>query len=297
MLKLDSTLRTAVDSAVLITGSARSGTTILGKLIHTYRNVEYTFEPPTLVALFSMLDIMPSEQWRFLYESYLAEDFLVNSMAGRSINMNRFDDSSVFAVKSSQEIERRLGRSWPKSEIMDQIKHITVAYKIPNIIPYLNKLLSIMPNTRVIVIKRGAIETFHSLIDKGWFKENGPQTMTLWPFREASGIRVPYWVRNGEESLWSQLRELDRCAYYYLRMSEPLPHAPKILQLRYSELLRNPAAFSESLAEWLGLDESELTSQLLATIVPTGKKIDTKILSGLSSCYRDAVLEQSALSE
>ena len=40
-----------LDKMVIIGGSARSGTTIIGKLIHSLKNIEYQFEPPMLVSL------------------------------------------------------------------------------------------------------------------------------------------------------------------------------------------------------------------------------------------------------
>lgn len=297
MYKLDSAATKAITNAVLVTGGARSGTTILGKLIHTYRNVEYAFEPPMLIALFSIINKVPAESWRFLYEAYLGEDFFINALAGRSINTNRSDDSSIYAVKTADEVERRLGRSWSRKEIMERLRSTVVAYKIPNIVPYIGRLLVIMPHTRVIVIRRGAVATFHSLMEKGWFKDHGVQSTAFWPFREVAGKQVPYWVRDGEESLWVELPELERCAYYYLLMSDLHTQGPQIMKMRYSELLADPIAASARLAGWLGLDEGERTRELLATIRPNGKPLDESILSRLSVNYRDSVREQSALSE
>ncbi len=122
MLELDPATKAVIESAVVITGGGRSGTTILGKLIHTFRNVEYAFEPPMLVALFALLDQLPEPTWKFLYEAYLAEEFLSNALAGRTINTNRVDDSSIHAVKSEVEIEERLSRSWSKQEIMEKVE-------------------------------------------------------------------------------------------------------------------------------------------------------------------------------
>lgn len=297
MLELDPITKSVIDSAVVVTGGGRSGTTILGKLIHTFQNVEYAFEPPMLVALFALLDQLPPPIWKFLYEAYLAEEFLSNALAGRIINTNRGDDSSIHAVKSVAEIEERLSRSWSKREIMEQVGKKTLAYKLPNIVPFLQPLMAYYPDSRIIIIRRGAAECIHSLLLKSWFRNDGAQAATAWPFRQVSKWRVPYWVRPGEEEMWCALSELDRCAYYYVLMSQAPPPGKRVMHLRYSDLVTQPASTSRRLAEWLGVEEGVRTQEVLAGIRPTGKPIDSSIIQKISPQFRGAVLEQSALSE
>jgi len=287
----------AVDTAVLVSGSARSGTTALGKLIHSFSDVEYVFEPPTVITLFALLDSLPESTWRFIYEAYLGEEFLANALAGRSINTNRADDSSIWAVKSEQEIELRLGRSWSKLDVMQEAAGSVLAYKIPNIVPMLGQFHLRYPDTRLVVIKRGAVETLQSLIHKGWFQELGAARNLIWPFREHDGVRIPYWVAAGDEELWRSLVEIDRCAYYYLRMSDAPPEGDKVLHLRYALLVAQPAQTAQQLADWLGLKFGEKTPEVLSTIAPTGKPVDTSILDRISLRFREQVLHQSALSE
>jgi hypothetical protein len=296
-LELEPAMRRAVDSAVLISGGGRSGTTVLGKLLHTFQGVEYVFEPPTLIALFSQFDTLPESAWRFLYEAYLSEEFLANALAGRAINTNKADDSSVLVVKTAQEIERRLDRSWSKLDVMQAAAQSTIAYKIPNIVPLLERFHSRYPGNRIIVIKRGFAETIQSLMRKGWFRDLGPETTLHWPFRNQHGIRVPYWVSDGDEALWCSLNEVDRCAYYYLRMSDAPPEGKNILHLGYASLVAQPEKTAQQLADLLGLTFGEKTPEVLATIAPTGKPVDNSILEQISPRFRDEVLHQSALSE
>lgn len=297
MLELDPATKAVIESAVVITGGGRSGTTILGKLIHTFSNVEYAFEPPMLVALFALLDQLPEPTWKFLYEAYLAEEFLSNAVAGRTINTNRADDSSIHAVKSEVEIEERLSRSWSKQEIMEKVGNKTVSYKLPNIVPFLQQFMSYYPDARVIAIQRAAVDCINSLLIKSWFKNDGAQAATAWPFRQVGTWRVPYWVRSGDEEMWCELTELDRCAYYYLLMSDVPPQGPRVMHLRYADFVSHPADTSEHLAQWLGVEEGSRTREVLASIRPTGKSVDAGIIQQISLQFRETVLEQSALSE
>lgn len=297
MLQLEPAMQRAVETAILVSGGGRSGTTVLGKLIHSFSDVEYVFEPPTLIALFALFETLPESAWRFLYEAYLGEDFLANALAGRAINTNRADDSSVLAVKTAQEIDRRLERSWGKHDLMQASAHSVIAYKIPNIVPMLARFHARYPGSRIVVIKRGAAETIQSLMQKGWFRDLGPGSTLHWPFREQAGVRVPYWVAPGDETLWCELAEVDRCAYYYLRMSDAPPENSRVLHVRYAELVAQPVDTAHRLAHWLGLTPGARTPDVLAAIAPTGKPVDAKVIDRVSLQFRDEVLRQSALSE
>lgn len=133
--RMSQTARTAAETAVLVTGSARSGTTIIGALIHTFQNVEYVFEPPALIALFPLIEEMPEHQWKYLYEAYLYEEFLINAVSGRAINTNIDDDSSIYKVKSGQDIAERLSWSWRKADADKIASARRVAYKIETSFP------------------------------------------------------------------------------------------------------------------------------------------------------------------
>ena len=63
-----------------------------------------------------MIEQLESNQWKFLYETYLYEEFLIPALAGRNINCNRQDDSSIYRVKTQTEIETRLNQSHSKSQ-------------------------------------------------------------------------------------------------------------------------------------------------------------------------------------
>lgn len=297
MLELSPSAQQVVNSAVLISGTGRSGTTILGKLIHSFERVEYLYEPPTLIALFSIIGQMPAWQWKFLYEAYLYEEFLVNAVCGRAINTNRADDSSIHAVKGEDDVAQRLGHSWRKSEAALAAADRVIAYKIPNIVPFIAPLLERYPATTLLIMKRGALETLHSLIEKKWFSDDNPNSALPWPFRERAGRRVPYWVADDDTAMWLELGELDRCAYYYIRMSEAEASLAGRIEIRYAELLSQPHALAATLAERLGVRFGPRTEAVLASIKPTGKRLDAGLLGAVSDVFRPRLLAWSARAE
>ena len=297
MLKLHPVSHDCANSAILVTGSARSGTTIVGKLIHSFSTIEYVFEPPALIALFPLIDAMPREQWSYLYEAYLYEEFLINSVSGRAINTNRADDSSIFATKGEAEIAQRLDRSWPKSEAARLAAGRRAAYKIPNIVACIPELRHRYPGMAVIMMVRDAVETIHSLMAKHVFTPDHPSAALPWPFRRDAGMAIPYWVRQGDEVLWKDLNEIDRCAYYYICMSEAVNVSERQLLLKYSELLAAPLATAERLVDFLGTDFGERTLAVLETIKPTCKPLDYGIIDRISEQFRARVVELSAKAE
>ena len=277
-------------NAIVVTGSGRSGTTILGKVIHSFESVEYAFEPPMIYGLLPLIGHMPSSQWKLLYETYLYEELLINALAGRSINCNRSDDSSIYNVKGTHEIEDRLNKSLGKWEAESIAGSYTIAYKIPSAMPFLPLLVGYYPATRVVNIKRGAVETINSLMKKDWFADENMLTRSIWPFRLREGYKIPFWVKEEDDDYWLQLNNIDRCAYYYVRVSEDLERVPGRIEIDYEDLLANPAITIRSLADRLGLQFGEKTNEIVQSIKPTNKPRDMGLMDKITPSLAERVI-------
>jgi len=258
-----------VSKAVLITGSARSGTTLMGKLIHSFDKVEYASEPPLMFSLFSVINDISAEKWKLLYDTYLYEEFFISALSGRSINCNLVDDSSIYHVKALEEVNNRLNYSLRKADAEERIRGATIAYKMPGIVPYVPVLLERYPLTRVVVMLRNAVETLNSILQKKWFSPENESSALLWPFRVCHGVNVPFWVREGEDELWVKLSELDRAAYYYIRVNEGIENITGRIEISYTNLLEKPSETIEGLADNLGLEFGTLTKQIVDQIYLT----------------------------
>ena len=289
MLKLSKQASQICSNAVMVTGSARSGTTIMGKLIHSFRQVEYAYEPPMLFTLFSLIEKLNREEWCLLYETYLYEEFMLGALAGRAINCNKSDDSSIYRVKNPQEIEDRLQNSLGKSDAEEQARLHRLAFKLPDVVPFISMLVERYPAMKVVVMLREAIDTLNSLMKKKWFSHENNNNALIWPFREYQGVHVPFWVKEEDDSIWAELNELDRAAYYYVRVNENVDEIKGRIEVKYSKLLENPYEVAENLAALLGVSFGKMTEEIIAEIKPTSAIKDEKILESITPEYKEKV--------
>lgn len=292
-LEISNLARDKIENAILLTGSARSGTTILGKVLHSFKAVEYDFEPPMLFTLFPLVSKIPEQEWRILYETYLYEDFFINAVSGRGINCNLIDDSSIYNVKSIADIEKRLKRSIGKVEAEHQGADSVIAVKIPDIVSYLPKVVQYYSAMRVIIMRRDAVGTINSLLAKGWYSDEGLTTNQIWPFRRHHNMRAPFWVSESDLDRWVEMTEVDRCAYYYIQTHECLDQIPGRIEIRYEELLREPFHTIQNLAKKLDLEFGEMTNKIIASIKPTPKSRDMAIMEKVSPQLSEVVYHYS----
>lgn len=294
---LDKRIYDKCNEAIIVSGGARSGTTIMGKIFHSFEEVEYVFEPPMLFSLFSLLSMLDEGQWKLLYETYLYEEFLINALAGRGINCNRVDDSSIYKVKPNHLIEQRLGCSLPKKDIECLAGKSKIVYKMPDVVAFFPKLKRYYPGAMIIIMTRKAPEVFNSILEKGWF---GSQTLRQknlnWPNRFADGLRIPFWVDPKDDELWYNMDELHRIAYYYLMVNKPIKQIQGCITVKYDDLIKNPTGTIRSLADILGLEWGEKTDEILKTVRRTKKDRDYDILKQLKPEIRDEVEYYSSIS-
>jgi len=287
-LSLNRSIYDKCNNSIIITGCARSGTTIMGKVIHSFKCVEYAFEPPILFSLFPLISNLDENNWKLLYETYLYEEFLIPALSGRAINCNRKDDSSIYKVKTEALINERLNKSLRKVDGERIAENSRIAYKMPDVVSFLPYLKQYYPNTSVIIMHRQAPYIFNSLLEKGWFNNNMlHHENVVWPNRFLNGLRIPFWVDPNDDDMWYEMDELHRIAYYYIRQHTEDIH--DCIKIKYEKLIENPKSIAMSLAEKLGLQFGDKTAEILSTIRYTKKKRNLAILKKLEPEIRKKV--------
>ncbi|MEQ8573489.1 sulfotransferase [Fulvivirga sp.] len=280
-MKLRDNVSEKVKSSIFISGSARSGTTIIGKIIHSMSNVEYVFEPPTLVPLFAQINTLDQSSWKLLFESYLYEDFYVNALAGRNLNFNRNDDSCIYNVKTDKEIHSRLDAGIRKHDIKRIEEKGVIAFKLPNMVPFLTTFNELYPDIKKIILVRNPVDTINSLMKKDWYNEKVlKEENRTWPVVEYKGQNIPFWVSEKDYDHWLGLDELNRCAYCFISMST-FSKSENTLTINYDELINNPEKEVLKLSKYLRLEFGPLTKELVGSIKKSKIERDNSVLDNL----------------
>jgi hypothetical protein len=294
---LDKRIYNKCNRAIVVSGCARSGTTILGKILHSMAHVEYAFEPPMFFSLFAVIHKIEEAHWKLLYETYLYEEFLMKALAGRGLNRNRADDSSIYKVKPERLIEERLNKSVGKIDCEHLARESQCVYKMPDVVPFLPRMKMYYPETEIILMRREAHDVFCSLLEKRWFNEKTLRCENvIWPNRFMKGVRIPFWVEPKDDETWIKMDELQRIAYYYIRVNEPTEQIPGSIIVKYSDLVGAAEKTVNGITERLGLTWGEKTRGLIGTIKRKRKKVESNILKDLPQRTRDEVEYYSSLS-
>jgi LPS sulfotransferase NodH len=256
--------RRACDNAIFITGNGRSGTTILGKLIHSMRGVEYVFEPPTLVSLLPLIGELDESHFRLLFETCCYEDLLMGQISGRAFNLNRHDDSCIHLTKPAPEIERRLNAVWSKALQAEAAEGARLAIKVPDMAPCLRELRRLYPSMTFIVLQRNANSVIQSVLRRAWFRDSSLERLDImWP-TQTPDFTTPFWVAREDVGRWRGWSELERAGYYYLRLANGADGVEGVRRVSYERLVQEPEAVVRELADALGLAFGECTPRLIS---------------------------------
>lgn len=275
-----------LDNMVMIGGSARSGTTIMGKLINSLEKVEYYFEPPMLTSLLLKEDELSNDSLKELLQFYFYDNFLLDCLAGRNINLNRNDDSCIYNVKSEKEIQKRLERSWGRVELEEIVDNSTFSFKLPEILFFLDTMDTLFPANKKILMHRNPNDVINSIVRKGWFSDellSHTNPSQIYAVKIINNIKVPYWVKSSDEDFWIKANELNRCAYYYKRISESIvAHSNNSTVVNYDEFIKKPQQTLDELLNKLDLKATTKTSEILSSVKYQEKK-RADFLSDISS--------------
>lgn len=260
-------ISTIIGKSLMITGAARSGTTLMGKLIYSLSNVELLYEPPLLVSLIPHVQSLSKNVWCLLFETYLFEDFLIDTIAGRRININRHDNSSIFNAKSEREVEERLARSIRKQEAFGVALTRKIAFKLPGVLPFMGTIGGYYPDMKILIMLRRPGTVIVSLLRHGWFSDLSlSELVRVWPCRSDGVRQVPYWVPDKTVDGWLGASEIERCGMYYEFMYETLSSLTRYIVVDYDHLVADPDGVFGKIVQRLGLEYGEKTASIVQSI-------------------------------
>ncbi len=267
----------------IITGVARSGTTILGKIIGSFERVEYEYQP-WLLAQLPVLErdrLITFEAACELLKGY-ANDLLTNHILGRNVNMRPTDDSAVWNSLERKELERRWREVQTRKDVQETVlrqKNI-LAMKMVNLLPYYEFLLRAFPQGKIVHIVRDGLHVALSIKKKGWVSDAALQNVESMSIGKeihdgAKKYYVPFWVNDEDAQWFLESSEMTRALYYWRNLMEQgmnnseglnLNASKNYLEIRYEQLLQDPSGTTTHLADFLQTSYSALTQGFVDSI-------------------------------
>lgn len=278
------------DRFLLIGGCQRSGTTIMGKLIGSLKNVEYFYEPFLLPHLLSCLPVppfdcappchaersperdtgIPEEIWKQLFQAYIHGELLNPAVAGRNLNFKKTDDSYIFNMKSQEEVDEKMNNPIRRAEIDRRSSESLLALKQPDTVFYVSRLKKMYPKMQVLFVVRGVEHNVHSMIEAKIFATEEWSTNSFipaFPVREVKGMQIPHFVSEEEEDVWINSSEVERAVLYYCLMSEGmLKNADDALVIKYDDLISDPNGTLGRILKDFNLEKGAKTDEILSGI-------------------------------
>lgn len=290
----------------VIAGAARSGKTLLGKILGTCSNVEYLDEPwlPIVLAAAAGIGSIPSFLAESLVRTYVYE-LLNDRILLRHANFRPSDLTSMWLQKSPEEIVSRLILLRTRDDVRRHIreKKTSLVINLTDSLPYADLIESCFPGCHIIHVVNDGWAVAHEVLKKRWFSDGQLEQPTLGQlyrvYRRARSNKTFYmsvWVETGQEEKFIRHSEYARSLQYWRRTMEMSLSAIARLQKGKTfhayylpRLLADPSTEFRRLIEQFGFRPTEQTDRMLEGLVYTAFTPARHLLRSISAEDRRAV--------
>lgn len=284
-----------IADTIIVTGSPRSGTSIFGQLISTFRSIEYNYEPqivPVLLRLIASGDIAKSAAFMLL-RMHLHEDLLLESAHGRRANLRPDDMSLVLKSISWKEL---LTRWTTIADTADAKKYIRdsglrLAIKTVSVAEFIPLLREALPRAQFAIVVRDGRDVIASLLQKKWLTDEALQTH-YWPHKHIVGKRVPDRIPDDMAERWLGMNPETRACYLWCNDADTSlalmdrQRSDHVAFVNYEELVTHPEPTLTVLAEFFGSELTEQTNAMVRTLRPYRARTDFGFLDAIDADQR-----------
>ncbi len=285
----------ALKGSVMLTGIFRSGTTILGKLVGSMKNVEFSYDPPLISTLdyLIMNRMIDKEIAAGIFRTYMAEDIMLNYHHGRGYNMRPDDGSCIFNMKTKEDVDFRWKNIKGVNDAIRLMHNLKSRLVFKSVIRYtiIPTLLKYYEGMKIVEIERDPRRVLSSVLAKRWFDPELMQKEDYtgnWPYHpEYEDKNIPYFADEKTASQWDDVNDVTRTVRILnaliKRKNEVLSEIKKdfpgcYISVRYEDLLKDPKKVVRSIEEFTGLEQTSITKNLISTVRATKSAFDTDML-------------------
>ena len=248
-----------LNNLIWVTGCARSGTTILGKILSTLKNVEYGYEPEFLFGLLPKIHKLHKQDWLDIYNTYIVEELFFNLCTGRKVNYKKNEDSYIGHSINSEDIKKKLNIEIRRIDFEEYLKKNKkqLIIKIPDVSKNLTILEKYYPKNKFIITKRNSESICASILKKNWFKRNES---------------LP-WIYNNPELFgeniykkWIKLNEKKKAEIYIKEMNKNCKKIKNKYIFVYENLMKDPNKEINKICKFLNLKKTIKTKEIIKTV-------------------------------
>jgi hypothetical protein len=266
---------------VYVLGMPRSGKSTVLNVINSCRNVEAVDEPFELTVMVQKgsAHTVGSPIHDEYGDSFMAsmENYFSELALGRRYNFRECDKSSIFNVKSGDEIAEAHARL-RRLDVLDYAAKVdtTFALAFNDVEDGIDILMRDAPDPTVLWLRRDVAAVADEIARKGWLSDeqlsaqaNVAPAYTQTVTRAGRKVFLPYFVREGEADDFLAMDEYGRSELYCLRQEEVMlkamaRHEPNALHLDFQRLLLDTDKAFEAVLRRLRLVPTDRTRALLA---------------------------------
>ena len=270
---------------VSIVGACRSGKTTLGRLLGSFKSVEYIDEPwlPMMLPVIHGKKLISSEVCRDIFSAYLQE-FFYDVVLLRQANFRPNDLSSIWSFKEPVEIFDRLTRLDRKRDAANYARdnRSLLLYSGPGTYPFLKSNKFLLPEGKIVHIIRNGVDVALDVAEKKWYSDES----LMQPFESVLSFAfdsrelkrryyLPWWIEDGEEEYFLSMNNFTRGLYYWRKMNELVDgdniedfkiKSDSYTLIRFEELLKDPSNKVHFFEKWLNRPATGKTTALFKAL-------------------------------
>lgn len=264
---LSSYSKYVINNIFWITGPARSGTSLLGKLLSTLKNIEYFYEPELIFSLLPMIKNISKKKWQLIYETYLSEELFFNKVTGRKLNFRKKDFSYIKNSIENNKLQKILTQELNRKSLTKYLKknkHV-VMIKAPDIIKNISEITNFYPRNKLIICNRNSADVTFSLIQKNWFDKKNIKDSTF-PLLIKNHEYFPFWLPEKFHSKWKGYNANERCIFYVILTKKMIKSIKPSFTFNFEELIKNPNIVLNKFCKKFNFNKTFKTKEVISSI-------------------------------
>ncbi|MEF8847729.1 MAG: sulfotransferase [Candidatus Thermoplasmatota archaeon] len=263
------------EKLTVITGAARSGTSIVGKIVGSLEDCYYSFEPLSFTLIVQLVEnnYLPFDQGKELIKGILFEDIFLQAIHGRNINFNERDDSYIGNYMDIEEIKEKWKKFRRRRDVLDYLERNDILFviKIPNLQPCMKTLKKMFPKIKFIHMVRNGNDVISSSMKRGFYTREylNNRNVDCWSIKEGKkSIMIPWYVKDKNFPDWNHQT---RCAHIWRVLNEEYldykkENSDSVLNVKLEKMIENPEFILNSIENKMEKKRTDITINHLKSI-------------------------------